>query len=207
MAWVSNFLLGRPGAELAFSINPNQIDIENAQIAAEGRVLSGRLRKWVFRTSFPTITLQSDFFTLQDFNKIQSLLSVTDTMLSFRVRDGDLQTIAEICYPLNASQLPIRENSALLLSQALVAAGGARVLTIQGIYANPAGTGTNYWTGGSYQDASFIITPGTALPVMQPYYVSYSYPGWLVSMSKIKGTFIGGQIDLGKVSGWQLTGC
>ena len=32
MAWVSNFLLGRPGAELAFSINPNQIDIESAQI-------------------------------------------------------------------------------------------------------------------------------------------------------------------------------
>ena len=128
-------------------------------------------------------------------------------MLSFRVRDGDLQTIAEICYPLNASQLPILENSALLLSQALVAAGGASVLTIQGIYANPAGTGTNYWTGGSYQDASFIITPGTALPVMQPYYVSYSYPGWLVSMSKIKGTFIGGQVDLGKYSGFILAGC
>ena len=204
--WISNFLLGRPGYELAFSINPNTVEVDAAQIVAENRVLSGRLRKWVFRTNVPTMTLQSDFFTVQDFYRMQSLLAVTDTMLSFRIRDGDMQTSLEICYPTGATALPIRENSALLLSQALVAAGFPSVITINGIWDNPAGTGTNYFTGGSYQDSSFIITPGTPLLVQQPHFVTYSFPGYLVSMKAIKGTFLGGQIDLGKVSGWQLDG-
>ena len=205
--WLSSFLLGRPGAELSFTINPSQVDIEESQIAAEDRVLSGRLRKWVFRTSVPTITLQSDFFSFADFCAMKSLLAVTDTMLSFRIRNGDITTTAEICYPSGATSLPIRENSQVLLSAALVAAGGASVIVISAIYDNPAGTGTNYWTGGSYDDASYVITPGTPLPTASPYYVSYAYPGYLVSMSAIKAQFLGGQIDLGKIAGFQLVGC
>ena len=205
--WISQFLLGRPGNELTFNINPNAIDIRAAQIAAKKRTLSGHLRKWVFRTSFPTITLESDFFRFQDLNAMQSLLAVADTMLSFKVRDGDLQTVMEICYQTDALTVPIRENSAVLLSAALVAAGAPGSITINGVYDNPAGTGTNYYTGGSYDDASCTITLGTPLIVATtPVYVTYSYSGYLVEMSEIGAQFIGGQVDLGKISGWQLQG-
>ena len=204
--WVSQFKLGRPGYELSFDINPNTLDIEPQQVAAEGRVLSGHLRKWVFRTSFPVITLQSNWFTVTDFNAMQSLLTITDTMLSFKARDGDLQTTAEICYPSDVGNVPIRENSAVLLSATLVAAGSASCLAISGVYTNPGGTGTNYYTGGSYADASQVITLGTSLPTTAPCYATYTYPGWLVSMKAIKATFLGGQVDLGKISGWSLVG-
>ena len=205
--WLSAFKLGRPGYELYFSINPATINITPAQISAKKRTISGRLRKWVFRTSFPTITLESNFFTLQDYNAMQSLLAITDTMLSFKVRDGDLQTVREICYQTGSTTVPIRENSAVLLSAALVAAGAAGSITINGVYDNPAGTGTNYYTGGSYDDASYTIMLGTPLLTSFPCYVTYSYTGWLVSMSEIGAQFVGGQVDTGNVSGWTLEGC
>ena len=69
------------------------------------------------------------------------------------------------------------------------------------------GTGTNYYTGGSYDDASYTITLGTPLPTSSPCYVTYSYTGWLVSMSEIGAQFVGGQVDTGNVSGWTLEGC
>jgi len=205
MAWYSQFYLGRPGSELTFDINPNTLEIRPAQISAKKRTISGHLRKWVFRTSFPTISLQSNYFTFAEYCAMQSLLTVSDTMLSFKVRD-DLQTILEICYQTDSMTVPIRENSATLLSAALVAAGAAGSLTINGIYDNAAGTGTNYYSGGSYADATGIITLGTPLPTVFPCYCTYSYSGWLVEMSEIGGQFIGGQVDVGQVSGWSLQG-
>jgi len=206
MSWHSQFYLGRPGYELTFDINPRQFEIRSTQIAARKRTISGHLKKWVYRTSFPTLTLQSEYFTFSEYCRMQSLLAVTDTMLSFKVRNGDLQTSLEICYPDSATALPIRENSAVLLSAALVAAGAAGSVSIDGIYDNPAGTGTNYYTGGSYADATYTITPGTPLDTSNPHYVTYSYSGWLVSMEEIGAQFIGGQVDVGQASGWVLEG-
>lgn len=204
--WISQFLLGRPGAELTFDLNPNEVEIRPAQIAAKKRTLSGRLKKWVFRTSFPTIVLSSDYFSIDSYNAMQSLLSVTDTMLSFKLRNGDLKTSLEICYQTDQNTVPIRENSAVLLSAALVAAGQASIITINGVYDNPAGTGTNYFTGGSYADASYTITLGTPLVYTTPVYVTYSYSGWLVEMSEIGAKFMGGHVDIGSITGWSLEG-
>lgn len=207
MAWLTSFLLGRPGAELSFSVNPAGIEIKPAQICVKKRTLSGRLRKWVFRTSYPTITLDSSFFTVSDYNAMSSLLAVTDTMLSFKVRDSGFQNTLEICYPTSTSIVPIRENSAVLLSAALIAASAASSITITGVFDNAAGTGTNHYTGGSYADASYAITLGTPLANTNACYVTYTYTGWLVEMSEIGAQFVGGQVDLGKISGWQLQGC
>lgn len=76
--WLSQFVLGRPGYEIAFDINPNQADIKMSRIAADNRVLSGRAKSWVFRTSRPIITLSSGWFTVADFNAMQSLLAITE---------------------------------------------------------------------------------------------------------------------------------
>ncbi len=183
--WLSAFKLGRPQNELTFDLNPAAIEIREAQVYARQRTISGHLYKRVFRTSFPTISLESSYFSLTQRNAMASLLAITDTMLSFKLRDGDFQTVLEICYPTGATTLPIRENSAVLLSEAIVAAGGSSCITINGVYDNAAGTGTNYYTGGSYDDASFVIAPGTPLLTSNAHYVTYSYGGWLVEISVV----------------------
>jgi len=195
MAWLSSFKLGRPGYELTFDANPMQMPIGEAQICAINRVLSGRLKKRVFRTTFPTIKISSNWFPLADRNKFLSLLSVTDTFLSFQVRD-DLEMQGEVNYPTDSTHIPLRGNSATLLSKALVAAGFASQITVSGVYDNPSYTGTNYYTGGSYDDASLVVTLGSAVSASVAHYCTYIYKGWLVDIRRIDYTAYGGRVDL-----------
>jgi len=213
MAWVNQFLLGRPTLEALFDASPNKISIERAQIAAVNRTISGRRKKLVFRTDFPTIKLDSNWFSVADANIMGSLLTVTDTVLSFQPRGGDLQTPLEINYPTSATTVNLQENSATILSAALVAAGGASQITINGVWTSytivagvPTGAGTNYYTGGSYNDASYGITLGTSLASQAAVFCTYSYSGWAVQMEKLPAMFEGGRVDLGSYSGWELVG-
>lgn len=205
MAW-NSFKLGRPGYENTFALNPKAVSVDEAQIASSNRVLSGKLKKWVFRTSFPTIQLSQSFFTVTERNVMASLLSVTDTFLSFIVNDA-LQTIGEQVPVSNVgTQVTLQENSATLLSAARVAAGAAGTITVNGVYDNPGLTGTNYYSGGSYDDATRVVTLGTALAAQQYVYATYTYTGWLVEMRAIPYTAIGGQVDVMGYGGWTLTG-
>lgn len=208
MAWIPQFKLGRPGAEQVFDYNAMQMDITESQVAASNRVLSGRLKKRVFRTTFPIITLQADYFTVAQRNLMASLLGVTDTFLSFIVRDSaDLKMTLEQNYPTDAFSVPLAQNSATLLSAALVAAGVAASISILGVYDNPSGTGTEYYAGGSYNSATYTVTLGTPLIVGgAPAYITYGYSGWLVEMNTIGYTASGGRIDAMTYSGWTLTG-
>lgn len=206
MAWISSFYLGRPGYETAFDLNPATLRIENAQITAKNRVLSGHMRKWVFRTEFPTITLDGTFFTMAQKDLMESMLTISDTFLSFRVTDGFTRT-GEINYPDNSgTTVTIQENSATLLSAAMVAAGAAPTVTISGVFDNVALTGANYWTGGSYADATRTITLGTPVLSSIAVYVTYQYTGWLVNMDRLNWSAQGGFVDVTKYSGWILEG-
>ena len=206
MAWLTTFLLGRPGYEVSFEVPPAGMQIQRAQIASTKRVLSGRLKKRTFRTDFPTITLNGTFYTAEQQDRMASLLTVTDTFLSFMVRDG-FTTYLEQNFPANVgTTVTLQENSATLLSEALVAAGAAGSITIVGVYDNPAGTGTNYFTGGSYADATRIITLGTPLLTAAACYVTYQYKGWLVNMSELGVQAQGGWVDVMPYNGWALVG-
>ena len=206
MAWLSQFYLGRPGFENLFDINPAQMQINKSQIAAVNRVLSGKLKKWVFRTEFPVINLSGTFLTMEQQDLMASILSITDTHLSFRVRDSFTMT-GEQNFPANVgTTVTIQENSATLLSAALIAAGAAGSITIIGVYDNAGLTGVNYYTGGSYADITRIITLGTPLPTAFACYVSYQYTGWLVHMQAMGFSAQGGWVDKTQYSGWTLTG-
>lgn len=206
MAWLTTFLLGRPGYEVAFDVPPAGMQIQRAQIASTKRVLSGRLKKRTFRTDFPTITLNGTFYTAEQQDRMASLLTVTDSFLSFMVRDG-FTTYLEQNFPANVgTTVTMQENSATLLSAALVAAGAAGSITIVGVYDNPAGTGTNYFTSGSYADATRIITLGTPLLTAAACYVTYQYKGWLVNMSELGVQAQGGWVDVMPYNGWALVG-
>ena len=206
MSWLAQFLLGRPNYESQFDINPSAMKIDESQIAAQNRTLDGTLHKYVFRTSFPTISLDSNYFLLADRNTMASLLTVTDTVLSFIPRTLDLSSVLEVNVPTTATSITIQKNSATILSSYVTGAGGSSTISVQGIYDNPSGTGTNYWTGGSYADSTYTITPGTNFPSLAAMYVTYNYSGWAVMMDKIPYSYQGGWIDKGNYSGWVLTG-
>ena len=87
-----------------------------------------------------------------------------------------------------------------------MAAGAAGSITIIGVYDNPAGTGTNYFTSGSYADATRIITLGTPLLTAAACYVTYQYKGWLVNMSELGVQAQGGWVDVMPYNGWALVG-
>jgi hypothetical protein len=209
MAWLSSFLLGRPGYENSFDVNPNKVMIDESQIVATNRVLSGHARKWVFRTNFPTISLDSSFFTEAQKDIMASLLTVTDTFLSFQVRD-DLKIWGEANIPTSTSTVLLQENSATLLSTALVAAGFSSIITVTGVYTTPpvngVNSGSNYYSGGSYSDATRTVTLGSVLPGTSQVYCNYTYKGWLVNMEKINHTATGGNVDTLSFSGWTLEG-
>jgi hypothetical protein len=207
MAWLSNFLLGRPGLEISFDLNPSSMKISDSQIMAANRTLSGRRKKWVFCTSIPSITIDSKWLLLADRNALESLLSITDTPLSFKVRSGDFQMINEINVPISTINVTIQQNSATRLSQALVQQGYPSVITVTGVFLNANGTGTNYFNSGAYNDLNFLVTLGTALPgTTQSVYVTYNYSGWLVHMDKMPYNISGGWIDKFEYSGFSLEG-
>lgn len=207
MAWLTQFLLGRPANEISFDVNPMAMSIEEAQIAAVNRVLSGRRKKWVFCTSVPTIKINSDWFPKTQRDLFASLLSVTDTPLSFQCRN-DWTMNAEVDTATGLNTVLIQQNSATRLSAALVDAGGSSVITITGVFTaltGGVGSGTNYFTGGSYSDATYTITTGGGLPSVGPVFVTYTYKGWLVQLEKIKYDAAGGRVDLMKYD-YQLIG-
>ncbi len=221
MAWLSPFLLGRPGFEFSFDANPNLINIEDAPIAALRRNIAGDLKKSVLKTSVPVIRLNSNYLTLAQRNQFASLAGIQDTFLSFQCRD-DLQVISERNLPTDTTHVTIQNNSATKLSAALVAAGFSSVITIVGVGVVPNVTpgplfggggfgdggfsGPDYFLGGSYNDATRVVTLGTSLPnATQFVYVTYTYKGWLVNMERLNHSAQAGWLDRFQYD-FQLTG-
>lgn len=204
-SWLSPFLLGRPGYELSFDVNPEAMSMDEVQMAAFDRTLTGQGKKWVFSTYIPTIRISSNWFPITQRNLFVSLLSVSDTFLSFQTRD-DWQMSLEVNPSITATTIGVQVNSATRLSAALVTAGFSSVVTINGVFDNPAGTGTNYFSAGStYSDTAYTATVATPLPAQANYYITYTYKGWLVDLQKVSTKHQGGKVDLGSYD-YQLVG-
>jgi hypothetical protein len=173
MAWLDAFLLGRPGFEYAFSANPDDLEADFERQSAEQRTLTGRLKERVFRPWTPTVRLTREWFPKTDLDHIASLLTVTDTFLSFIPRTSDWNILLEPDLALTTTTVQVQESSATLLS-AVYAAGGLAGLgtpTRRAERSRWTGStstrwqGTNYYTagaGGSYADATRTITLGSA---------------------------------------------
>lgn len=193
--WLSQFKLGRPGYEFLFSANPESIDITEAPVAAERRNLAGDLKRSVLKTSAPVVRIASSYLTKGDRDTLASLVGVTDTFLSFQTRD-DWAMLLEQNTPSTVSTVVIQNTSASRLAAALVAAGFSSSITITGVFDNPSGTGTNYFTGGSYAAATRTVTLGTPLSgTTSPCYVSYTYTGWLMTIRQLHHVGKGGWVD------------
>ena len=207
MAWVNQFLLGLPTNEFAFDVGPQKLNINFARMSSDQRTLSGALRERVIRPMCPTVKMNSSWFPKSQLDLLVSLLSMSNTnqFLSFITRT-DWNQLFEVDVAPNTTTVQIQESPASLLSAALVAASGSSIITVTGVWTaltgggaglTPvAGSGTNYWTGGSYADATRTINLGNQLSAAGTVYVSYSYTGWLVRLKEIQAPIAGGLVDL-----------
>lgn len=199
MAWLENFLLGRPGYEMEFDINPEAIEIEDQAIAVYHRTLSGIMKKSILNHGMPTIRIASKYLTLDQRNLISSLTMADDTFMSFQTRD-DWKVSALRIKPQSLSTVLLPPMSCVRLSQKLAEGGFDGVITVSSVSTVPnpeAGelyseggfgdggySGPDYFTGGSYDDETRTITLGTSLPSMNPVYVTFTYKGWLVDIER-----------------------
>lgn len=213
MAWLSQFLLGRPGLEYSFEVNPEAMTLSIENVEALQYNLAGDLKQSVLKVRVPTIRVNSSYLTLTQRNQFDSLVGVSDTFLSFRCRD-DFQVIDESVTIVDTTHLKLANSSATRLSAALVAGGFASVITVQTPFKRGTGTGEPFGSGGfgdggfgsggeafdpgtiSYDDATRIITMSNALPETDtPVLVSYLYAGWLVKLRAFNHSAQGGWVD------------
>lgn len=219
MSWLSPFLLGRPGYEFSFENPPNGMSIDEQSISVRHQNLAGQLRKSSITNIVPTIKINSSFLSLAQRNQFASLAAISDTFLSFQVRD-DLQVVAEYDLSTDATHVQIQDNSITRLDSILVSLGFPGTITINNVYSVPSyplnsqfsfggfgdgglGTGTggsssaDYFPGGSYDSVNKIITLGIPLPspAQQFVYVYYTYKGWLVNLDNMKHSNKSGSID------------
>ena len=193
MAWIQ-FLLGRPGAELTFGINPSAFSVQDGNIVVSQRNIEGDLKKSIIKQCVPSIKLSSTYMTKAERDAFVSLLNIDDTFLSFQTRD-DWQILKEKNIATSTTLVSIKNSSITQLDAALIAAGAAGQVTINGVYDNPAGTGTNYFTGGSYAGNTRVITLGTPTVAGTALYVDYTFKGWLVDIESLGYNAEGGWID------------
>lgn len=195
MAWLSQFKLGRPGFEILFDLNPESMTIDEAPVDAVYRNVAGDMKRSIIKVSAPTIKISSSYLLKPQRDQFASLAGIADTFLSFQTRD-DWQVKLDQNLPLTTTTVKIKNTSATRLDQALVAAGFPSQITINGVFITADGSGTNYFTAGSYASATRIITLGTPLPnAVQPTYVTYTYKGWLVIMQRFPHIVRGGWVD------------
>lgn len=210
MAWLNPFLLGRPGYEIAFEVNPLAMTIDDKPISVIQMNLAGDLKKSIVKMSAPTIRINSDYLTIQQRNDFSSLTQVNDTFLSFLTRD-DWEVNAYKITPTSLTTVILPNTSSTRLSSVLVQAGFSSIITIVKIFAvpNPAAgslygeggfgdggySGPDYFSGGSYNDVTRVITLGTSLPGLQPVFVWYTYKGWLVNMDSFNHVSQAGWLD------------
>ncbi len=220
MAWLSSFLLGRPGQEVSFDVNPEAMEIEETGISVLQRNLAGDLKKSTLKVSAPTIKINSSYLTLAQRNQFASLVGVSDTFLSFQTRD-DWQSTYELVTVLSTNTFKLQNSSAFRLSQALVRLGYPSIITINGIFlsaasgeaygegpygAGPYG-GSAFATGAiTYDDLTGIITIANPIPdITAAAYVTYTYTGWLVNLERLGHKAQGGWLDRFTYD-FQLTG-
>jgi len=197
MALLTQFKLGRPGAEATFEVNPTAVDWNHAALKDQDRALDGALQSVTLSKDRPSIKISGNYITPAQFNQFKSLMIIDDTLLNFIYTDftGDdiPETWEERVIAATTSTIIIPETSALLASKLSVDAGGATLAQMVGIWAAYAagrtGTGTNLWTGhGSYSDTAYTITfdnapltPGTA------YFVTYQCKALAVNLTVVPG--------------------
>ena len=198
MAW-TDFHLGRPGYELAFTIRPESLDIDYSNMVIVNQNIAGDTKQSIVKSSVPTIQLRANYLSMDDRNKLASLRNITDTLLSFKCRD-DWKNLYERVSIIDSTHVQLANTSATRLSEVMVGLGLTATITISTMYTIPpsyAGAGTTFDPGATtYDSTTRIITLTNALSSLtDPFYVTTIYTGWLVRLAKVSAANTGGLVD------------
>jgi hypothetical protein len=218
LAWLPHFLLGRPGSELSFDVNPKAAQITRGPVQVLQRNLEGDLKKSVLKRDVPIIKINSSYLTFDQQNAIASLAGIPNTFLSFRCRD-DWQLTNDWVQVLTSTSATLRNSSATRLSSVLVNFGLASQITIVTPFLYEPAGGFPYGEGGfgeggfgegemgfppesfdpgavTYDDLTRIVSwANPVADITRPLYISYRYQGWLVDMQQGDFQAQGGWID------------
>ena len=193
MAWLSQFKLGIPGEEVSFELNPAAMSLTEGPVMVINENLSADILKDIPKNYRPTAQINSNYLTLTQKNQFINLACLPQ-FLSFQYRDDN--SFVEQDTPDSLSAVTLRGNSITLLDKALNDIGGAANITITGVYTKFGLTGTNYYSGGSYDRDTRAITLGAPLATAQyGVFVAYTYLGWLCNIRAINTTAQGGWVD------------
>lgn len=194
MSWLSTFKLGLPGLELdvkgrVASPRFEIVGVENLQ-----RNVAGDLKRTFLKHNVPTISLQ-----------LMALpMSVVATLTGLYHSRQVLNFLSNTAFSVDHQLETSSADDTVFLTKT-----GLTGITIVGVFlqADAANTGTNYFTGGSYDAASREITLGTPLPsANESVWVSYTYTGHRVFITRLSPTpYRGESQDLWQAS-LELTG-
>lgn len=175
MPWIlppNGFRFGIVGKESLFNSGPIQFDWFDKPYGSDARNLDQTLYTHVIKV-IPQIDI---VYKLTDYDDYELLHRVQNNLGSSKQLLFD-------------SPFYIREELRLSSSKRKVSLiASSRVgITIAGVWLESAPGGTNYWTGGTFDETKKEVSLGTDLPANNTdVTVDYSYQGWAVDIKDLK---------------------
>ena len=172
MAWVT-FKIGKISEEKSLTFQVVTWDISHSDIETSARNLSGDTRKTKFKVNVPSIKLTGAKLTLADYNLLYSMKSRA-IILNFQCRN-DWAIVDEQNTSTDTTHLTLLNTC-------------ATGITITGVWllTDPTHAGTNYFTGGSYNATTRVVTLGASLPgATTAVLVNYTYTGHAVTIDSM----------------------
>lgn len=176
MAWTT-FQLGNTGNLRSFANQPSQINFSPDELESSVRNRRGDLFVSNRRKITDRVTVRYPYIDTDEVNTLQSILNDGSEHKELRVQDA-FKIIDEKRVSSSVSLVRITRS--------------ARIgIAMEGVWlATDTGhTGTNYWTGGSFDADTFEITLGTPLASANTeVFVNYTFVGWNVKVDRIRFT-------------------
>lgn len=207
----STIKLGRPRAEISFSAatgTPDGLDIQMNNVASRLENALGEIFVRTRRRRRPRFAFRLPKVAEALASQLEGLRSITDTHLALIWANARPVYSDRIAID-DTTHLTLPSTPETLLGKAYKDAGGGHndIINVTGVFAayDVAGAQetTNFWTGGSYDSQTRIVTlgssPGAAGTIV---YVNWTYTGALVALANgsPRKHQAGGEVDLWDIS-------
>lgn len=187
MSFKTSFALGLAGSEMPLPMKVLAISREHKNVEAQNVTAAGDLRRSIIKVEVPLITMQAAAVPQATMARLRGFRH-SQALLNFLAEDS-ISITDQICTASGASTVVLPNMS-------------ASGVTIAGVYlaTDVNRTGTNYFSGGSYDAPSRTITLGTPLPAENSQVVvDYAFTGHTVLLTRLLETPHQGQF----VNLWQ----
>jgi hypothetical protein len=164
MAWVT-LKLGKINQEKSLTFQVQSYKVTANDIDRFARNIQGDIRRALFKANTQAISLTGAKLTITDYNTLLSMKSRIEN-LNFKARN-DFVIIDE-------------KNTATAVNKVTLNNTSATGITIAGVWllSDFNHAGTNYYTGGSYDANTRVVTLGSNLPsVRSDVLINYNYTG------------------------------